>query len=106
MTLTPGLVAWVWDDEDMLPARARAAVAALREAKQESGSAENTANGPGEDSNPQRPSKDPWKIAIENLSRSRDPEDLEVQPADRSFSPDGEARSRSRWNRTLVFLCV
>jgi hypothetical protein len=70
MTLTPGLVAWLWDDENKLREHARAAVAAWRQASVKSDSASR----PAENPNNHRPSKDPWKIAFDCLSKS--PEDL------------------------------
>jgi len=72
MTLTPGSLTWLWDDEDKLRERARVAVAAWREAKEKSV----PARWPADASDKQRPSKDPYKIAFDLLSRSRHPEDL------------------------------
>jgi hypothetical protein len=72
MTLTNGLVAWLWDDEDKLRERARAAVAAWREAKRNSVSASR----PAQSVNEPRSQRDPYKLSFESLSRSRHPEDL------------------------------
>jgi hypothetical protein len=72
MTLTPGLAAWLWEDEHKLRERARLIVAAWREAKEHSASASSCASRPAGGSD----KLDPYKIAFENLSRSRYPEDL------------------------------
>ena len=70
LTLTHGFVTWVWDDEDKLRERARATVAAMREAKEKSIPTS------GLHDRGEKPSRDPWKISFDCLARSRYPEDL------------------------------
>jgi hypothetical protein len=76
LTLTPGEVAWLWDDKEKLREHARALVAAWRQEKEKSARPGGCASRPVEGPGKRGPSKDPYKIAIENLSRSRDLEDL------------------------------
>jgi hypothetical protein len=76
LSLTPGLVAWLWDPEEKLRETARATVAAWREAKAKSAQTGSSASRPAENADKSRPGKDPYKIAYENLERSRDPKDL------------------------------
>jgi len=75
LTLTPGLVAWIWDDEDKLRERARARVARLRELKKEPLAADRARAVRGPDAS-EKPRKDPWKIAFDNFSKSQYVEDL------------------------------
>ena len=70
LTLTHGFVTWVWDDEDKLRERARATVAAMREAKEKSIPTS------GLHDRGEKPSRDPWKISFDCLARSRYSEDL------------------------------
>ena len=71
MTMTPGVVAWLWDDEDKLREPAKGlSVAALREAQDESGSVGASAGGQAKGSEKKRPYKSPYKIAYENLRTS------------------------------------
>lgn len=76
LSLTPGLVAWLWDPPEKLRETARATVAAWREAKAKSPKPGSSASRAIENADESRPSKDPYKIAFANLGRSRDPEDL------------------------------
>lgn len=72
LSLTPGLVAWLWDDEDELRERARDAVARWHKREEKSDSANRTAGPPER----QRRRIDPYKVAFDRLSRSGCPEDL------------------------------
>jgi hypothetical protein len=77
LSLTPGLMAWLWDPEEKLRETARATVAAWREAKEKSAQTGSAASRPADNPEKSRPSRDPFQIAYANFKRSNHPEDLE-----------------------------